>query len=372
MEGRTFRLTPALSEGTVIGAVTTNRNLPPPLRSSHILAADEATAAPQGFAAYLARRAGDPPWQVPTPWQGNNGDVLRLGGGRGEVLFRRGSKHNTLLLTERCNCACEMCVQPPRESDDEVLLDGSASCRPSHRPRTRRTLGLSGGEPTLLRGDLVEFLRLLDAYLPRTHFHLLSNARLFRLQRFAADVAAATRGRLTVGVPLHADLPRLHDTIAGSPGAFDETIRGVLNLHRHGIAVEVRVVLTSSIAPRVSGIARFVRRSFPFACHVAFMAMETVGWARTNAARLWIDPLDYMDELSTAVQELDQFHIPVSLYNLQRCILPPGLRGFAERSISDWKVDYLDICSPCTERAACCGFFGTDGMRASRGIRPFD
>lgn len=48
-----------------------------------------------------------------------DGDVVRLSpGGRVSALYRRASRHNTILATERCNSLCLMCSQPPQPDDD--------------------------------------------------------------------------------------------------------------------------------------------------------------------------------------------------------------------------------------------------------------
>ena len=60
-----------------------------------------------------------------TPQVVGPGDVVRLveDSPRVAVLYRRGSNSNTLLATERCNSLCLMCSQPPREVDDQYLVD---------------------------------------------------------------------------------------------------------------------------------------------------------------------------------------------------------------------------------------------------------
>lgn len=48
------------------------------------------------------------------------GDVVRVRPGSSlvSVMYRRGSRANTLFATERCNSRCLMCSQPPRVDDD--------------------------------------------------------------------------------------------------------------------------------------------------------------------------------------------------------------------------------------------------------------
>lgn len=46
-----------------------------------------------------------------------------------------------------------------------------------------------------------------------------------------------------VGIPIYSDLSMVHDYVVQADGAFDETIRGILNLKRMRQRVEVRVVI---------------------------------------------------------------------------------------------------------------------------------
>ena len=108
------------------------------------------------------------------------GDVLSLRPKQKRVrtLFRRRSKHNAFLVTERCNHYCLMCSQPPRNVDDSWLLDEIRSCLPLIDKATQ-SLGFTGGEPLL---EWRRFLRVLGdcgETLPDTAIHVLSNGRAF-------------------------------------------------------------------------------------------------------------------------------------------------------------------------------------------------
>jgi His-Xaa-Ser system radical SAM maturase HxsC len=174
-----------------------------------------------------------------------------------------------------------------------------------------------------------------------------------------------------IGVPLYSDLPEEHDYIVQARGAFDETVRGILNLKRYGVRVEVRFVIHHETVQRMTAFARFVARNLLFVDHVALMGLELTGFARANLERLWIDPIDYQAELTEATTILDRAGMYVSIYNHQLCTLPPELHGFSRASISDWKNEYLDECVGCTARASCGGFFATSTARRSRGIAAF-
>jgi hypothetical protein len=100
------------------------------------------------------------------------------------------------------------------------------------------------------------------------------------------------------------------------------------------------------------------------------MGLEVTGFAKANLDRLWIDPVDYAEELHAAARILTQAGIKTSIYNSQLCVLPEELRQYARRSISDWKQEYLAACDGCSLRSECAGFFATSGTKFSRAIAP--
>ena len=68
--------------------------------------------------------------------------------------FRPGANSNTLLLTEECDQRCIMCSQPPKNKryDNFNLYKQATLLMPQNS-----TLGISGGEPTLLKKTIVQF-----------------------------------------------------------------------------------------------------------------------------------------------------------------------------------------------------------------------
>jgi His-Xaa-Ser repeat-associated downstream radical SAM protein len=286
------------------------------------------------------------------------GDIVVLqSNGTIRTLCRPDSFHNALFVTERCNSNCLMCSQPPKDRDDtEHFLAINRELIQLMDPDTR-VLGITGGEPTLLREDLCALLELLNHHLPTTHVQLLTNGRLFAWPDFAARFAQVRHPNLVLGIPLYSDSAVLHDYIVQAHGAFDQTVLGMHNLARWKVPVELRVVLHRLTIPRLVSLAEYTYRNLPFVLHVAFMGLEPTGYTPYNSDKLWIDPYDYQHELTQAVEHLSIRGMAVSIYNLQRCLLPRSLWSFAQKSISDWKNIYLPECDWCSERTACAGFF---------------
>jgi His-Xaa-Ser system radical SAM maturase HxsC len=171
-----------------------------------------------------------------------------------------------------------------------------------------------------------------------------------------------------VGIPVYSDLPSEHDFVVQAAGSFDQTVRGLMNLKRCGVRVEVRVVLHRYTTGRLPNLAAFIVRNLPFVDHVALMGLELMGYTKMNLDALWIDSADYQESLSTAVSTLARHRINVSIYNHQLCVLDRKLWPYARKSISDWKNEYIAACDGCAARELCGGFFSSGLLRHSSHI----
>jgi His-Xaa-Ser system radical SAM maturase HxsC len=287
-----------------------------------------------------------------------DGDVVAIEpDGFVRSLYRPREKHHSIFVTERCSSNCLMCSQPPKDHDDvEVLTARNRELLRSMVPPPDY-LTITGGEPTLLGDYLFDLLGDAKRLLPSTAIHILSNGRTLAWAQYCSLVAALAHPDLSFGIPLYSDVAGDHDYVVQAKGAFDQTMSGFHQAARHGIRVELRIVLHKLTIPRLRRLAEFVYRNLPFVEHIALMGLEFVGYTARNIAELWIDPFDYQEELAGAVQFLAERGMAVSIYNHQLCILPEKLWPYAQKSISDWKNLYLAPCESCSRRDECGGFF---------------
>jgi len=116
--------------------------------------------------------------------------------------------------------------------------------------------------------------------------------------------------------------------------------------------------------------SEFIYRTLPFIGRVAFMAIEPIGKALKNIATIWIDPIDYSDNLSKAIRVLHLRKIDVMIFNHQLCTLPQDLWVLSEKAISDWKNVYSNECKTCIKKDQCGGFFLSGLPYRSRSISP--
>jgi His-Xaa-Ser system radical SAM maturase HxsC len=198
---------------------------------------------------------------------------------------------------------------------------------------------------------------------------MLTNGRLYAYEDLVAGIASVGHPQFTSAIPLYSDVPSEHDYIVQAQGAFDETVIGLYNAARHGLRVEIRVVLHKQTLPRLKRLADFIYRNLPFVDHIALMGLENMGYVKANWALLWEDPVDYPSILEDTVRYLFYRRMNVSIYNLQLCVLPRSLWAFARRSISDFKNIYLDECERCEAKNRCGGLFKSSETLHSRGIQ---
>jgi His-Xaa-Ser system radical SAM maturase HxsC len=269
-----------------------------------------------------------------------------------ERFFRPNSNGNTILLTEQCDQLCVMCSQPPKRKDYlhwELYLE-AASLIPEGA-----ILGISGGEPTLYKGRLLDFLMECVEANSSLQIHVLTNAQHFD----EADIEKLTSLNKNVlwGVPLYSADHVEHDNIVGKDGAFENLLQGFNSLLKSGSRVELRTVLLQKNYPSLAKLSKFVARHFTWIEKWAIMQLEPMGYARIDWPLKFVDTTISSECLEQAVLTADISGIYTELYNFPLCSVPSNLQRFCVKSISDWKQKYLAECSKCLSKNSCCGFF---------------
>ena len=298
----------------------------------------------------------------------HDGDVVSLDKeGNIGVLYEKNSIHNAILATEECNCDCIMCPQP-RKKEQESKTSFNLKLI-SLMDESTKLLGITGGEPTLIGEEFFEIINACKKYIPEAQIDILSNGMKFSDFEYVKKIVLLQHPNILFAVSLYADTDNEHNNIVQAKG-FHKTIQGLYNLALFNQKVEIRVVIHRINYKRLPKLAEFIYHNSPFAYHIAFMGMETVGLAQRNIEKLWIDPHEYIPQLKDATIYLAQRDMHVSLYNLQLCILPEELRLFSAKSISLWKNIYLDECEKCGLRNDCGGFFASSRDKHSSYIKP--
>lgn len=272
------------------------------------------------------------------------------------ILYRESDRHHSLFLTNRCNSNCLMCSQPPTKNEDGWLVEQAIEVV-RHIAAPPVTIGITGGEPTLLGEDLVRVAESIRTIHPRTGIEVLTNGRLLGEASFADPLLMKMPAGVGWLVPLYGHADFLHDFVVQAPGAFDETVAGLLNLRRHEQLIQLRIVLIRPVLENLDAICRFVARNLPFVDEVALMGCEPVGFAIANQDLCRVDLCRWHEVLLDATATLQRAAVRFNFMNTPMCSLPEALWERALRSISDWKNVYAKECSGCAVKADCCGLF---------------
>lgn len=342
-------------------------------RKQYVLVAKDMKSIPNGYAAVIVNNKvitsqNSCVYAVSQIDDFHEGDVVSINM-KGEIIFlyEIQSQHNAIFATERCNHRCIMCPQPPitHETDKTPynlklisLIDKRAI-----------SLGITGGEPTLIGDNLFALIRQIQKYQPHAAISLLTNGVKFADKSYALKLALCKHRDLQIDVPIFSDIAEEHNRIVGAK-TFYKTVQGLYNLALFRQRIGLRIVVHKQTYKRLPQLADYIYHNFPFVSQVAFLQMETIGNAEENLRDLWIDPYDYNEELKQAVLLLANRGVCVKIYNAQLCVLPQEIREFAVCSISDWKDTYLPECQDCDLRSNCGGLFASNQKYHSNHITP--
>lgn len=366
IQGTTYNIT-----DDVVGRITFG-NSNPFSRSNDILVGEHITGLALGYRAVITANSSfadnhRPYCLVDAIDTFREGDVVMINK-CGEVVFlyEIASRHNAIMVTERCNHRCIMCPQPPIQQEKDRTPFNLKLI--SLFDKKTQEIGITGGEPTLIGDNLFTIITHIQKELPNTAISILSNGVKFADKDYAMKLAMCHHRDLQVDIPLFSDIADEHNRIVGA-NTFYKTVAGLYNLALFHIRIGIRIVVHRHTYRRLPQFAEFIYRNFPFVSQVAFMQMETIGLAKDNLDQLWIDPYDYNEQLREAVLLLADRRMNPYIYNAQLCVLPEDIRPYAQQSISDWKDIYLPECDGCALKGQCAGFFESNKDAHSRHIQ---
>ena len=263
----------------------------------------------------------------------------------------------TLVTGLACNANCVMCpvseaarrhaqLTSVRELEEELRYLGSEIPH----------ITITGGEPTLLKCDLVELLDVAKSQCPRAELLILTNGRAFSVPSYAKVISSHLTAKDQVAIPLHGADARLHDTITQTPGSFEQTLQGLKYLSDGAMRIEIRVVISKMNTHAVADIADMIL-CLPRVTIVNFVALEMCGNAIKNRNRIWIEYPEAAAACEAAIQKLVMSGIDVGLYNFPLCAVDHKYWTLCRDSISDYKVRYTEDCVRCRVRDICFGAF---------------
>ncbi len=266
----------------------------------------------------------------------------------------------TLFITNQCNSNCVMCPdsENARRRASTITLESLTEQIESF-PKDIDFLCITGGEPTLLRYDLLKILKRCRERFKNTDFLLLTNGRSFSDIEYVQNFQESIPSLLLVGIPIYGVTQEEHDEITRTKGSFKQTLKGIENLLSNGVSVEIRVVVMKQNYKNLEMISRFIVEHFPKTVRVNFMGLEILGCALQNKPSVWINYNEAVSYIKPAALYLISHGIDCQIYNFPLCYVEKSLWSLCRRSISKEKVRFSEGCGLCRAKTACGGFFAS-------------
>lgn len=348
-------------------------------RENYILYKDNPTFTDFGFKGYITKSKRIPllSKSVVRIKQGDSlqhhiGDIVKImKDGQIHILWEHDSTQNALFLTENCNLDCIMCPQPPKPHNKNHVIVAHKVLDLLYKNKVSH-ICITGGEPTIVKKDFLNILTRCSNEHPDSYINILTNGQTLSDFDFAKKCAIRSSLKTCYCISLHGDTPCSHDKIVKKNGAFKNVHSALFNLSKLNVGIELRFVISKMNYKRLPNLADFLFRTYPFVHHFAIMGLEMTGFASSNYDQVWIDPVDYREELDCFVLEAERRGLNFSIYNHQLCVLSEKSRKYARQSISGWKQKFVEKCEKCAFRSKCGGFFSTSGNFVSRGITPIN
>ena len=276
------------------------------------------------------------------------------------VLYRDDSEDNAIVVTNQCNSNCIMCpdsdaVRNTKENPDIKKLLEQIICIPDDT----KHITITGGEPGLLKENLLKLLEECKRYLPNTEFLILTNGRVFSNTDFTNKLEESIPNNTRIAIPIYAANEDLHDEITRVKGSFRQAVVGIKKLIEKNIDVEIRVVVLKKNYKYLEKIANFIVKELPEVKMVNIMALEMTGNAYKNREQVWINFGEVKEYLYKACITIIKSGIITNLYNFPLCNLDERLYSVAHRSITDYKIRYKEKCEECRAKENCGGFFNS-------------
>ena len=193
---------------------------------------------------------------------------------------RQNERYAMLRLGLACNVTCPFCNVPWESYPYPMKLTLAQSQKEIDKIIASgvRKIHVSGGEPTLRPelADVVRYARQQGV----TAVELQTNGVLLRSRDYVAKLKDA--GLTSAFVGLHSHLPKVHDFLVQSPGAFVDCVQGIRHLIEAEIPVTVNPVLTTVNFKTLPDFMRYLARELPGILSVSLSAMQPHGRAWNN------------------------------------------------------------------------------------------
>lgn len=288
-----------------------------------------------------------------------HGDILTISEeGKIRKVHSEYQREIDIFVTNKCNSNCIMCPlsENSRKREDRGHLTWIQKYIQA-LPKNVDYINITGGEPTLLKENFFKIMYQLRDKFQYSEFQLLTNGRSAADRHFCEQMLACMPYGILIAIPVHASKVEIHDEITQVSGSFRQTDRGIKNLLMYQQRIEIRIVLSRKNIDYMEETANYITENYKGIYSVTFMAMEMMGSAAVHRSELWVDYKEVFRKIKKAIDILVYAGMDVKLYNFPLCVVNRGYWHIAAKSITDYKIRYMNECDNCRVKDICGGFF---------------
>ena len=257
-------------------------------------------------------------------------------------------------FTFKCNQNCISCINnlktfsnmkdPPLDSIKEAIRNIDPN---------NDYFGVGGGEPTLRR-EFFEILKYARKTHPSLYIFITSNGRMFYYEDFAKKLRNLNLGNYLIGVSIYGHKSDLHDSITRTKGSFEQTTKGIKNLLKFNIPVEVRVIINKMNYKSLPEITKFVSEEFSGVSRFVFVNIKYTGNAFFNRDKVFVRIKDVVPYAEKAAKILIVNKINTRFFHFPLCMLSEDFRDLAKGVTKDTEeLTFVDCCNKCNLKENC-------------------
>lgn len=166
---------------------------------------------------------------------------------------------------------------------------------------------ISGGEPTLYPDflELLSYLREKNLYVT-----VLSNAERFANTSFVGKVGEVVdKSKFMVTTTLHSQKKEEHEWVNQTPGSFEHSVKGLLNLLEYGMKVTVKHCINKQNETELKSFYQFVNSIFPEWADIQLCSIDYCGFEEGEKKTQMVsfpEIVPYMEEMFDCyIQDLE-------------------------------------------------------------------
>jgi len=275
----------------------------------------------------------------------------------------------------QCNNNCVMCSNySVRNMQEGRNIDYFVNTIKEREPSPKE-ITLTGGEP-FLNPKIFNLLKKLEASYPETPINILSNGRVFYYDKYCEELKKHLNKNIKIAISLLGPNPKIHDSITKARGSFNQTVKGVQNLIKRKIPVELRVIILKQNFEKLEDITQFIIKNLRGVEYVVFIFVDLISNAQKNKEQVAVSYSEALPRLSNSMSLLKEKGIDFRIYHFPLCIVPYEFWENSWISVEKSKIIKPKSCSKCQYSKYCVGIlkgyynnFGAKEFKIPLGIK---